>query len=51
MKYIKKTFKFLIVTLMLILTISNICLAGQNDEPTQITGEYNGGQQDTDKTH
>lgn len=51
MKYIKKTFKFLIVTLMLILTISNICSAGQNDEPTQITGEYNGGQQDTDKTH
>ena len=51
MKYIKKTFKFLIVTLMLIFTISNICSAGQNDEPTQITGEYNGGQQDTDKTH
>ena len=51
MKYIKKTFKFLIVTLMLILTISNICSAGQNDEPTQITGDYNGGQQDTDKTH
>ena len=51
MKYIKKTFKFLIVTLMLMLTISNICSAGQNDEPTQITGDYNGGQQDTDKTH
>lgn len=51
MKYIKKTFKILIVTLMLILMISSTCMAGQNDEPTQSTGEYNGGQQDTDKTH
>lgn len=53
MKYIKKTFKFLIVTLMLIITISSICLAGENDEPTTQapTGEYNGGQQDADKTH
>lgn len=51
MKYIKKTFKFLMVTLMLIFMLSSVCLAGQNDEPTQPTGEYNGGQQDTDKTH
>lgn len=51
MKYIKKTFKLLIVTLMLMTMISSVCLAGQNDEPTQSTGEYNGGQQDTDKTH
>lgn len=51
MKYTKKTFKFLIVTLMLMTMISSVCLAGQNDEPTQSTGEYNGGQQDTDKTH
>ena len=51
MKYIKKTIKILIATLMLILMISNVCLAEQNDEPTQQTGEYNGGQQDTDKTH
>jgi hypothetical protein len=51
MKYTKKTFKLLIVTLMLMIMISSVCLAGQNDEPTQPTGEYNGGQQDTDKTH
>jgi len=51
MKYTKKTFKLLIVTLMLMIMISSVCLAGQNDEPTQSTGEYNGGQQDTDKTH
>ncbi len=53
MKYIKKTFKYLIVTLMLIITISSVCLAGEDDEPTTQapTGEYNGGQQDTDKTH
>lgn len=51
MKYIKKAIKILIATLMLILMISNVCSAGQNDEPTQPTGEYNGGQQDTDKTH
>ena len=51
MKYIKKTIKILIVTLILIITVSSTCLAGQNDEPTQPTGEYNGGQQDTDKTH
>lgn len=51
MKYTKKTFKLLIVTLMLMTMISSVCLAGQNDEPTQSTGEYNGGQQDTDKTH
>ena len=48
MKYIKKTFKFLIVTLMLILMVSSVCLAGEEDETT---GNYNGGQQDTDKTH
>ena len=51
MKYIKKTFKLLIIMLMLIATVSSTCLTGQNDEPTQPTGEYNGGQQDTDKTH
>lgn len=51
MKYTKKTFKLLIVTLMLMIMVSSVCLAGQNDEPTQPTGEYNGGQQDTDKTH
>lgn len=51
MKYTKKTFKLLIVTLMLMIMISSVCLAGQSDEPTQSTGEYNGGQQDTDKTH
>lgn len=33
---------------MLILMISSICLAGEEDETT---GNYNGGQQDTDKTH
>ena len=48
MKYIKKTFKFLIVTLMLILMVSSVCLAGEEDGTT---GNYNGGQQDTDKTH
>ena len=48
MKYIKKTFKFLIVTLMLILMVSSVCSAGEEDETT---GNYNGGQQDTDKTH
>ncbi len=48
MKYIKKTFKFLIVTLMLILMVSSVCFAGEEDETT---GNYNGGQQNTDKTH
>lgn len=53
MKYIKKTIKILIVTLVFIITVSSKCLAGQDDEPTTQapTGEYNGGQQDTDKTH
>lgn len=53
MKYIKKTFKILIVTLILIMTVSSTCMAGQDDEPTTQApaGEYNGGQQDTDKTH
>ena len=48
MKYIKKTFKLLIVTLMLLVMVSSVCLAGEEDETT---GNYNGGQQDTDKTH
>lgn len=30
MKYIKKTFKILIVTLMLILMVSSTCMAGQD---------------------
>lgn len=53
MKYIKKTFKIIIVTLMLILMISSVCLAGQDDESTTQSpnDNYNGGQQDTDKTH
>ena len=53
MKYIKKTIKILIVTLIFIITVSSKCMAGQDDEPTTQapTGEYNGGQQDTDKTH
>ena len=53
MKYIKKTFKILIVTLMLILMISSTCMAGHDDESTTQSpnDNYNGGQQDTDKTH
>lgn len=53
MKYIKKTFRILMVTLILITTVSSTCMAGQDDEPTTQApaGEYNGGQQDTDKTH
>ena len=34
MKYIKKTIKILIVTLVFIITVSSKCLAGQDDEPT-----------------
>lgn len=53
MKYIKKTFKILIVTLMLILMVSSTCMAGQDGESTTQSpnDNYNGGQQDTDKTH
>ena len=53
MKYIKKTFKILIVTLILIITVSSTCMAGQDDESTTQSpnDNYNGGQQDTDKTH
>lgn len=53
MKYIKKTFKILIATLILIMAVSSTCMAGQDDESTTQSpnGNYNGGQQDTDKTH
>ena len=53
MKYIKKTFKILIATLILIMAVSSTCMAGQDGESTTQSpnGNYNGGQQDTDKTH
>ena len=53
MKYINETFKVLIVTLMLILMVSSTCMAGQDGESTTQSpnDNYNGGQQDTDKTH
>ena len=44
MKHIKRLFKTVTVTLLVILSLSTVCLAGENDD-------YNGSEGDTDGTH